>query len=392
MKKAIRVLVVVNTVLKAGGGFTYARNVLGLLRKIESDEYHFIYTSDKIETFRFLNSSGLPCSFLFPGWIQIVKSFIRGRGVLVGSRLQKIIRKFNIDLAYLLGPFPVWKALKNTCFIFTIHDLGHRDLVSFPELSWNTEFERREENYGQGSVRSFATFVDSSFTKEKLGLFYGVNEDKVFVVDFVTERRVVNDIIGPLEISRRYNIDSEYIFYPAQFWPHKNHIFILLGLVEYERLFGRRISAVFSGSDYGNLSYIRRTAEELGIADRIFYVGFVSERELVSLYCNALALVMPTFMTATNLPPLEAFMLKKPVLYPNSMPCVEILRRATLKIDLDDAATLGIQIERIREGDIEVTKKIEAGYEYVCRNLEEENMKVIKSVLDRFILHRRSWN
>ena len=33
-----------------------------------------------------------------------------------------------------------------------------------------------------------------------------------------------------IDIKVNYSIPGDYIFYPAQFWPHKNHIYILRGL------------------------------------------------------------------------------------------------------------------------------------------------------------------
>ena len=70
--------------------------------------------------------------------------------------------------------------------------------------------------------------------------------------------------------------------------------------------FNTKIDAVFSGSDKGNLSYIKKLSKDLEISKNIKYLGFIDESELPILYKNAISLVMPSYFGPTNIPPLEA--------------------------------------------------------------------------------------
>ena len=60
--------------------------------------------------------------------------------------------------------------------------------------------------------------------------------------------------------------------------------------------------------------HVERAAEELGIADRVTFLGSVGDDELVRLYSDALAVVYPPFDEDFGYVTLEAFLARKPVI------------------------------------------------------------------------------
>jgi glycosyltransferase involved in cell wall biosynthesis len=102
------------------------------------------------------------------------------------------------------------------------------------------------------------------------------------------------------------------LFYPAQFWPHKNHAVLLYALkcLKEKHIL---LDLVFVGQDKGNYSYIRRLSSKLGLDEQVHFCGFVPREDLIALYKNALCLTYPSFFGPENLPPLEAFALGCPV-------------------------------------------------------------------------------
>jgi len=74
------------------------------------------------------------------------------------------------------------------------------------------------------------------------------------------------------------------------------------------------LPCVFTGADQGNLAYVLRYAERLGVQDLIDYRGKVSDVELAALYKGAVALVYASAVGPDNLPPLEAMALACPVI------------------------------------------------------------------------------
>ncbi|MCS7232042.1 MAG: glycosyltransferase [Elusimicrobiota bacterium] len=115
-------------------------------------------------------------------------------------------------------------------------------------------------------------------------------------------------------------MDGEYIHYPAQFRPHKNHVYILDAI---------KI-----------IKYVTYCAVTLGIEKQVKYIGFVSDEDVKALYKEALALVMPTYFGPTNLPPLEAFALGTPVIYSDTPDFRAQIGDAGLFCDLYDVKSL----------------------------------------------------
>src|SRR5207244_1792711 len=82
-----------------------------------------------------------------------------------------------------------------------------------------------------------------------------------------------------------------YVFYPGRFKPHKNQIVLVHALKSLRDQWGIVLHCIFSGIDDGNLGYVLRTAEDLGVREQIEYVGNVSLEQLADLYRNATGLV-----------------------------------------------------------------------------------------------------
>jgi glycosyltransferase involved in cell wall biosynthesis len=120
-------------------------------------------------------------------------------------------------------------------------------------------------------------------------------------------------------VRERYSLPARYLFYPAQFWPHKNHRRIIEALGALREREGLRIPIVFCGSHSGKVrketfNEAMAMAKRLGVADQIQYLGYVPDEDMSALYAGAVALVMPTFFGPSNIPALEAWKLNCPVI------------------------------------------------------------------------------
>ena len=136
------------------------------------------------------------------------------------------------------------------------------------------------------------------------------------------------------KILDKYLITNPYIYYPAQFWAHKNHSYILYAIKDLQERFDTKINVVFSGSDKGNLKYILDLAKELKISKSVNYLGFVESNEIPILYKNSIALVMPSYFGPTNIPPLEALTLSIPIIYADINGAREQLGNAAIFVNL----------------------------------------------------------
>ncbi len=208
-------------------------------------------------------------------------------------------------------------------YIFTIHDLQHRIQPEFPEVSADGQQEEREYIISNGVKNALVVLVDSLVGKEDVLKFYkqtGITPSQIKILPFLYASYIKNvSNIETKKIIKLLQLPDEYLFYPAQFWPHKNHLRLIKALGILKSKYNLDIPTVFCGSHTGALR--KKTFEEvmsqvgiLNLQKNVFYIGYVDDKYISALYKNAKALIMPTFFGPTNIPILEAWSLGCPVI------------------------------------------------------------------------------
>ena len=144
---------------------------------------------------------------------------------------------------------------------------------------------RREYRFRNGARDATLLLADSEVGKEDILNFYGpygVTPDKVKVLPYLPACYLAMDVSeGERQRVRTiYHLPERYLFYPAQFWPHKNHARIVqaLGLLKQEHRL--QVSVVFCGSNAGEIRErtfheVMSLSSQLGVKSRsIFLVMF----------------------------------------------------------------------------------------------------------------------
>ena len=301
---------------------------------------------------------------------------------------ESFLEKKEIDLVYFISPSRFALDLEKINFIFTLWDLCHRDHIEFPEIKIKGEFENRELRINYATKRAISIIVDSEEGKLNLTKKYNVDQERICVIPFEPMKSIKNNLT---ETDRLFNltyknkIKNKYIFYPAQFWPHKNHIFILKGIYILQKKHNIKLNIVFSGNDKGNKERIKSYAKRLKVLDRLLFTDFVSDQELIALYKNSLALVMPTFFGPTNLPPLEAFKIGVPVIYPDLNGLREQVGHAALLIDLNDPNSLSEAIIKLLKNKNLKNDLITKGYKIANKSKNYNRIEALESILITFL-------
>lgn len=202
-------------------------------------------------------------------------------------------------------------------FLSTVWDLAHRNLPFFPEVSSHGEFNKRETRYRQIISRAAFISVESESGKNDLVFYYQKKPDNIIVMPLFPGP-VVN-IKSTIEeqsqwLNQKNLTAKQFLFYPAQFWPHKNHINLLKAICILKKEYNIELPLVLTGSDKGNLEYIRAKIKELNLQSQVHILGFLELKEIYILYKNAFTLVMPTFLGPTTMPVLEALHLNCPII------------------------------------------------------------------------------
>lgn len=214
--------------------------------------------------------------------------------------LQKTLLRKQVHLAYFASPNGASLVLKDIPFFGTVWDLGHRDLPGFPEVWSQAEWSLRESLYSRSVPRASFTFVDSISTGEKLEHLYGLKPSRWSAIG------LLENPTQPESFARE--LPFPYLIYPAMKWPHKNHITLLKA---FSLILDKKpeLKLVLTGGDAGNERYIHQICSNLGVSNSVIDLGFVKRARLQRLIFHAEALVMPSLLGPTNLPPLEALQL-----------------------------------------------------------------------------------
>ena len=301
---------------------------------------------------------------------------------------EKILVKYDIDLVYFLSPNKLAIDLVKINYITTVWDLAHRDTPEFPEVRTFRKFEGLEILYTQSLKKSIGIITDSNKGKINIIKRYGIDKNRVYAVSYLPSKDSNNT--NSIAVKKKYGIEENYIYYPAQFWSHKNHVYIIdaISLLKKENI---NITAVFSGSNQGNLNYVLEYAKNIGVRNHIEYLGYVPGEDIYSLYKQALALVMPTYFGPTNIPPLEAFSIGVPVIYSDLPDLKEQVGDAALLCDLNNPESLANHIKSLLQSNNLRSSLIEKGQKRL-KELQEVNIvKVVENIFDEYAVKLKSW-
>jgi glycosyltransferase involved in cell wall biosynthesis len=286
-------------------------------------------------------------------------------------------------------------------YIINLWDLAHRRYPFFPEVSLAGEWETRERFFGVRLQRAAYIITPNACGKREITYFYRVPEEKVYTLHHPTPSFALKAAaqLSEKKSLAHLGIKGDFILYPAQFWPHKNHVLLLHVLKSLREKYGYALQLVFTGSDKplfnyadkGNQSFIQARVAELSLQDQVIFAGFVSREDLIALYQQALALVYPSFFGPENLPPLEAFALGCPVIASRIPGSEEQFADAALQADPTRSEVWVEAIQKVRQDTSLRASLIGRGKERAARFTADDFVRGLFQIMDEFAAYRGTW-
>lgn len=362
--RPLRLAVMLEQALEVGGGFQQPLNdVLWLRDWAAKSNNEIVVYSPYPKTQQILKEFGIEARLLKFGLLDQAFLFLKyckpfdlvQIGLELKSPFERALIRDGIDVVHFTSTSKRHLLLYQLPFIITIFDGCHRDAPEFPEVRAFGEFERREILFGLGSTKAVLVLVNAPELVEDLSRRYAVERSRMVSIPFSPSVYVSSSARdgddSDDDVLKKYQLERGYLFYPAQFWPHKNH-FTLLAALAKVREQGRVERLVLCGSNRNGRKKIDAAIDAFGLAGQVSILGFVESAELAALYRAAAALVMPSYFGPTNLPPLEAWAVGTPVIYPEAFKAQA--GDAAILFDYDDPDSLASAITSLRaEGTIQ---------------------------------------
>lgn len=187
-------------------------------------------------------------------------------------------------------------------FITTHWDTGHLSSYAFPELTMHGQFESRDSYHTRLFPKALLICCESEAGKAETAKFLRINPDRIEVVGLFPGEVVRKEL--PAEPVALLG-GRHFFVYPSTYTAHKNHANLLAAFAQFS-LTNPDVTLVFTGKPLATGSHVDACIAALGLTGRVLQLGTVSPGALKWLYEHAVALVMPTFLGPTNMPPLEA--------------------------------------------------------------------------------------
>jgi glycosyltransferase involved in cell wall biosynthesis len=199
---------------------------------------------------------------------------------------------------------------------------------------------------------SMCTATVSEFSRREIATWYGVDTSKMRVSYVGADH--ISRIVPDHSIIDRLGLNGRKFFLGVGIGNNKNAETVAAAL---QNSGLEDTLLVLTGSRVGK---VNGPAGEIAL-DRLCHAGYVSDRELRSLYEHALALVSPSHYEGFGLPPVEAMLLGCPAIISDTPAMLEICGEAALSCGANDVEKLAAFMRVLHDDPARRAELIAAG-------------------------------
>lgn len=264
-----------------------------------------------------------------------------------------LMNKIDASLDALVAPATVLNffALRAPT-VLCIHDIQqeyHPELFSFHQriLRWAP--------YRLSCWRAAAIQASSNYIKGcLLEKFRFIGPEKIFIA---FEGVDLNKFSAGIPAKKPENMEAletgDFVFYPAQLWPHKNHEMLVEALAIFRDKTERELPCVLTGFDYGHWGRVQEKIRERQLG-QVCYLGRVDFAELLWLYRNCKAVLALGLHESSSLPVREGAAFGRPLICSDIPPNIET--SALLHLEIVDRHNPGdlarVFLELVQNGEV----------------------------------------
>ncbi len=397
MKVAIDVVPIRNTGEMGGAFQTVIELIKGLAVQNTQDQY-FLLTADwnheyfgqfeKYGIQRILVHSAKPASELkfsqnrYINKIRNILARLMGRAKKMGLIGGSILRERSIDVLF-CPMSAISYAEPGIPTVSIIYDLQHE---YYPQFFADEELQHRRNFYnGIGELADYVACI-STFTKNSFVELLNFPIERAEVIPISIHNR--EGVITPSErqsVLEKYKLSNHtYLYYPANYWPHKNHRMLLVALAMYTKKYPEQdLHLCLTGSQLDRDEEFQEMLRQMGLSNRVHHLGYVTDREVVSIMSCSSGLIFPSLFEGFGIPVAEAMSLGVPVLCSNNTSLPEVGGDAVCYFDPRRPEEMVEKMHAVIH-DVELRNcLIDKGFKQVVKFDEDQMVKQYHTLLSR---------
>ncbi len=251
--------------------------------------------------------------------------------ILTSRGRARLLRQLQPDL--LFCPFTVPYFHDPTVpLVSVVYDLQH---LVYPEFFTPQQRAFRQQHIRQASARSARLVAISDFVRQALLASVSLPPERVMTVHLgLLDADASPAAPAPDPLGRLGLRPEGFVLYPANFWPHKNHVRLFEALRDFRaRRPGVDLKLVCTGSPNALMAELEQVARSVLPPQAVVFAGYLTRAELRGLLQTCRALVFPSLFEGFGMPVIEALAMGKPVLCSNVTSLPEVAGDAAVYFD-----------------------------------------------------------
>lgn len=333
---------------KIGGAEQYVRNTIKEMDSFEHIKMYVFVNDFAYSTFSDGKNS------------QIVRIDIDNS---TDDCLIRFIDEKNLDVMFC----PLFFVSPRNCPIPTVAsilDIQHEFYPQYFEESVLNEIRERTKNT-LANVDGIITI--SEYSKETIVDKYGIDGSKIVVTHLNADSEFDKELDTNKLSDIKSGIAENYIFYPANSWPHKNHINLLRAYKILKERYSIAYKLVFTGDSKQKKAEIDEFIRKNNLDDDVIYLGYRAQSDMPYIFKGASLLVFPSLFEGFGIPLVEAMRVGTPVACSNCGSIPEIAKDAAIYFDAENPEDIAEKIHNLLNDDCKREDLVLKGYK-VAKN------------------------
>jgi glycosyltransferase involved in cell wall biosynthesis len=247
-----------------------------------------------------------------------------------GENSSSLLTELGVDLLFCPFTGPIYHT-PGIPTISVVHDL---QFLAYPEYFSKTNLLYLREHFREACDLSAKIISGSNYAKQSILEHSRLRAEEITVIYDSAHSRLADVKVPTADTLSAFGLlENEFLFYPARYWPHKNHINALKGFKQFIVENPGNTKLVFSGVGQQGQDDLQRLVDELGLYEAVVILSWVEEEALAALYQYCWAVLFPSLYEGFGIPVIEAFLFEKPVLCSNVTSLPEVAGEAAIYFD-----------------------------------------------------------